>query len=464
MPGERYQPPPNGFRTFLIVWASQSVSVIGSALTLFALNIWLAQTLYPRPEQKPQLAWALSAISLCFALPAVFGAPLAGAFVDRHDRKRVMMLMDFASGALTLITALLVMSGRLNIGLLLVVIVLSSAFGALHFAAFDASFAMLVPEEKLARANGMMQTAWSFSGVLSPALAAALIGVPALARQGHLPVIFASLGTLHDGAALAMLVDSATFILAAITLLFLTIPSPTRVDLAASNTRKPSLLQDVREGALYIWHRRPMLWLLGTFAVVNFLQGPVGVLEPMLVKFTLAPDWIARGMTFESALATLGTGWGLGGVLGGLAISVWGGLRRRRVYGVVVPMIFGAIGFIILGRIPLLTVAAAMYFVNAATLPITNAHSQAIWQTQTPRELQGRVFSVRRLIAQFSWPLSTALAGWLGAAFDPGAVVSVLGLLLLLFSVAQTFNRRLLQVEDKVALDAMAARALLKGV
>ncbi len=56
-----YTPPPNGFRTFVIVWITQSVSVIGSALTLFAMNIWLMQTLYPLPEQKPQLAWAISA-------------------------------------------------------------------------------------------------------------------------------------------------------------------------------------------------------------------------------------------------------------------------------------------------------------------------------------------------------------------------------------------------------------------
>ncbi|MEW5720885.1 MAG: MFS transporter, partial [Chloroflexota bacterium] len=64
-----YQPPANGFRTFLIVWATQSVSVFGTALTFFAMTIWLTQTLYPRPEQKPELAFALAAVSLAFALP-----------------------------------------------------------------------------------------------------------------------------------------------------------------------------------------------------------------------------------------------------------------------------------------------------------------------------------------------------------------------------------------------------------
>jgi hypothetical protein len=86
-----------------------------------------------------------------------------------------------------------------------------------------------------------------------------------------------------------------------------------------------------------------------------------------------------------------------------------------------------------------------------------NAHSQTIWQTQTPRELQGRVFSVRRLIAQFTWPLSTALAGWAGGVFNPGAVIAVLSAFLVLFCVAQLFNPYLMRVEDKTWLDEMAA-------
>ena len=80
------------------MWASQSVSVLGSALTFFALTIWLTQTLYPNPDQKPQLAFALAAIGLSFGLPTMIIAPIAGAWADRHDRKRTMMTMDFALG------------------------------------------------------------------------------------------------------------------------------------------------------------------------------------------------------------------------------------------------------------------------------------------------------------------------------------------------------------------------------
>ncbi|HLF28398.1 MAG TPA: MFS transporter [Anaerolineae bacterium] len=453
-----YQPPPNGWRTFLIVWVTQSVSVFGSALTFFALNIWLTQTLFPRPDQKPELAGALSAISLSFALPIVFGGPIAGAWADRHDRKRTMLAMDLANGGLSLLLAALVLTNALSLALLIPLLVVHAVFSLFHQAAFDTSYAMLVPEHRLPRANGMMQTIWSLSGILSPAIAAAIIALPALARQGVLPG-GALIGQLPDGTALAMLIDAATFLFAAGALVFLTIPSPHRTDLkTAAGRPQKSMWADVKEGALYIWRRRPLLWLLGTFTVANFVGGPIGVFMPLILKFNLAADWMARGFTFETALALLSSVQSIGGVVGGVVISAWGGLKRRRVYGVVVALIVAGLAQIGFGALPMLYLVAAMGFLHSAMTPIMNSHSQTIWQTQTPRELQGRVFSVRRLIAQFSWPLSTALAGWAGGLFNPGAVIAVLGGVLVLFCVAQLFNPYLLRVEDKAWLDELAAR------
>lgn len=455
-----YQPPPNGFRTFLIVWATQSVSVFGSALTFFATTIWLTQTLYPRPEQKPELAFALSMVSLAFALPTVFGAPLAGAWADRHDRKRTMMVMDFASGCLSLIIALLMATHTLHLWLLVTLIFVHAFLSAFHSSAFDTSYAMLVPEKQLPRANGMMQTIWSLSGILAPAIAASIIALPSLARQDMIGGgIGAGLAFLTDGAPLAITLDAITFYFAAAVLVFLVIPSPKRTDLHAPDGAKKSLWADVKEGALYIWHRRPMLWLLGTFTVANLLTSPLGVFLPLIVKFNLGADWAMRGFAFESALALITISGSIGGVIGGILISAWGGLKARRVYGVVGAMILSGAAMLALGISPFLFLTAAMAFASHGMVPIMNAHSQTIWQTQTPRNLQGRVFAVRRLIAQFTWPLSTALAGWLGGVFNPGHVVAVFGAILVVFCIVQLFNPYLLRVEDKAYLDALALQA-----
>ena len=140
---------------------------------------------------------------------------------------------------------------------------------------------------------------------------------------------------------------------------------------------------------------------------------------------------------------------GLGGVVGGVFISAWGGLKSRRVYGVVVALIIAGLAQIVLGLSPFLYLTAAMAFVVDAMIPIMNSHSQTIWQTQTPRELQGRVFSVRRLIAQFTCPLSTLFAGIVGGIFNPGRGLGVLGGILVVFCIGQMFNPYLLRVEDR---------------
>jgi MFS transporter, DHA3 family, macrolide efflux protein len=138
-------------------------------------------------------------------------------------------------------------------------------------------------------------------------------------------------------------------------------------------------------------------------------------------------------------------------------VSTWGGLKRRRIYGVLIPMLLTGIANIVFGSTPLLFVAAAAALTFSVMSTLLNAHSQTIWQTQTPRELQGRVFSVRRLIAQCTLPVGAISAGSLAGHFDPGHVLAALGLLLVLFCTAQLFNPYLLRVEDKEWLDQLAA-------
>jgi DHA3 family macrolide efflux protein-like MFS transporter len=216
----------------------------------------------------------------------------------------------------------------------------------------------------------------------------------------------------------------------------------------------------VREGALYIWHRPPLLWLLTTtFVVANLAGAPAGVIVSLLVKFNLEPDWAARGYTFESALALLGVASGVGGLIGGLLVSTWGGLKHKRVYGVLVPMLVAGVLQVVYGLSPFVLISAAAASLGAAMHPILNAHSQSIWQSHTPRELQGRVFSIRRLIAWTILPISTAAGGALAGILDPGYVLASLGLIWAMFCVAQLFNPYLLRIENSAGSDAAGKQA-----
>jgi MFS family permease len=164
----------------------------------------------------------------------------------------------------------------------------------------------------------------------------------------------------------------------------------------------------------------------------------------------------ARGYTFESVLALLGVA---GGVIGSLLVSTWGGLKHKRVYGVLVPMLVASVLQIIYGLSPLVLLSAATAALGAAMHPILNAHSQSIWQSHTPRELQGRVFWIRRLIAWTILPISTAAGGALAGILDPGHVLASLGLMWAVFCVAQLLNPYLLRIENGAPPDATGKQA-----
>ncbi|WP_051096830.1 MFS transporter [Deinococcus aquatilis] len=444
-----------GWRTFLWLWSSQALSVLGSGLSGFAFNIYLTQTRFPLESQKPELAAALSLTALGWALAAIVGAPLAGALADRLDRRRMMLTADVLNAVLSAGAVALVLANNPPIWLFVLFTAALGLVGTFHGSAFDTSYSSLVHRERLPRANGMMQTLWSLSGLLSPALAALLIGLPALARRGGGP---SWLGGLQDGVPLAFALDGLSFAVAALVVWRLRIPSPVRADLAAEAPNKPSLWADMRVGWTFILARRPLLHLLLTFASINLLTSGVGVLHPLLVKFTLAPDLAARGLTVETGLATLWTAMSAGGLAGGLLISVWGGLKRQRVLGVLIPMVLAGMAQALSGVAGTVVLTAAAIALFGIMTPIMNAHSQSIWQAQVPSELQGRVFSVRRLIAQFTVPLGTALVGLLAARFAPGSVLLWAGLVMAAVSALQLLNPAMRRIEDLPNAPAPAVR------
>jgi len=416
------------------LWASQGVSALGSAAAWFSLTIYLAQTLYPLPAQRPELAVGLALLGVSGGLPALVAVPLAGIWADRADRRRTMLACDLLSGLLALVTAFLMLRGLLPLWGLLTVSVLTSLLGSFHGSAFDTSYGTLVGPEQLPRANGMMQTLWSLSGLLAPGLAALLI-----AASGGVP--------------LSLAIDGLSFWVAAAVLWRLRFPKPPAPQPAP--VARP-FRQDLTFGWRYILGRPPLLMLLLTFAAVNFSWSPLQVFDTLLLKGQLAPDLKAHGLGFASGLALFGTVSAVGGVAGGVLVSAWGGLKRRRVLGVLVPVLVGSAALMALGLSVSLWTAAASLLVLFFTGPVMNAHSQAIWQAQVPTGMQGRVFSVRRLIAQFTSPLSVALAGVLATRLPVGGLLLGLAALVGAVALLQLLNPSLRRVEDREYLEQLA--------
>lgn len=436
--------PARGWRTFLILWSTQTLSLFGTFVSMFGVNIWLTREVYPDPTQKAALALGLTATTVATTAPLIFMMPLAGAYADRHDKRRTMIASGLVSAVLSFVMVLLLATHTLSLWPAVVILVGYSVAGAFHAASFDSSYARLVPSEQLPRANGMMQTSYGLSQLLAPALAAALIATPALVRNAG--PIGAWLDRLDSGVLFTFAADGVSFLIAAAAVWAIRLPTIPRSGPAPTH----SLWKDVHAGMDWIVRRRPFLWLISFGSLANLTFAPLIVLLPILVRDRLGADVSAQGMSYEAALAWVNTAGGLGGVVGGVLVSVTGGARTHRPQVIVAAMIMLGVGEIVSGLAGTVRMCALGMFLGELFVPLLNSTSYALWQTLTPPEMLGRALSTRRFIAQSFFPIGTMIAGWLAVPIEPWVVVTLSGVALALVCAVQFLNPRFAGLETRM--------------
>ncbi len=435
------------FTTFVALWATQGVSFIASAMSFFALLIWMTQT-YSDPAHKAQLSMGLAAINIAATLPGIVLMPLAGVWVDRYSRKSIMILMDFAQALVSAVILLLMLTDSVSVWSVVLLLIPMSAFHSIHSLALDTSYILLVPKQLLPRANGMMQTVWTLTTVVSPPLAVGIMSLPDLLGN-TLGWNTTWLRGLESGIPLIIAFDVLTCVIAAGVLTVLRIPStqPERIAEKTGQAEK-NFWREFSQGWSFLF-RRPAFLLLVTIGFFTNLVLGIEVLLPIFVKVDLAADLAFRSLSFEAGYAMFDTVGGLGGILGGLLVSTWGGLKSKRVLGVLIPWLLMAVTLIVLGMSPWLYLGIAMYFLRMALVIIGSSHSRSIWQSQVPPEIQGRVFSVTRLVSRCSGPLGITIAGILGGVIPPGQLFVGGGLLLLMVVAGALLYRPLLRIEEQ---------------
>jgi hypothetical protein len=374
------QPTQNrGIGTFLTIWFGQLISLIGSGLTNFALGVWV--------YQQTGSATQFALITFSFALPGILLFPIAGALVDRWDRRMVMIISDTGAGLASLAIALLLLSGNLEIWHIYLAVAASASFNTFQVPAYNAAMTMIVPKEQLGRANGLVELANSVAPIVAPLLAGLL--VVTIDLQG------------------VILVDMVTFAFAVLTQLFVRIPNPERT--AEGEAGQGSLLREATYGWTYIAARPGLLGLLIFFAVINFAFGVTQVLLPPLVLQIASP----------TALGTVVSIGGLGMLVGGMVMTAWGGPKGRALGVFGFGMLFG-VSIMLAGVsswIPLIAVAS---FCQLFWIPLINGCSRTIWQLKVAPDVQGRVFAIRMMIAWSTTPLAYLVAGPLAdGLFEP---------------------------------------------
>ncbi len=436
--------PAGGWRTFLVLWSTQTLSLFGTYVSYFAVTIWLTRELYATPAQKAALALALTATAVANTAPTIVLMPLAGAFADRHDRRRTMLVANLAGTALSFALMALLLAGRLTLWPAVALLVGYAIANAFHSAAFDSSFGLLVPPAQLQRASAMMQTSFALSQVTGPALAALLIGLPALARDHAWPL--PSLAALRSGVPFAFAADGVSFVVATVALLWVRLPERD----AHAPRRAQSLFHDVWDGVRWVTGRPPFLWLISLGSIANFTLAPLMLLLPLLVRDRLAADLALRHVGYEAGLAMASTAAGLGGILGGVLVSAWGGLQRRRVLGMAAALLALGAGQVVAGLATTLPWLLAGLFGGYLFIPFLNSTSYALWQSLTPHELIARALATRRFVAQSFFPIGSMVAGWLAVPVEPWILVAASGAALALFAASQLLSPRFATLEDRM--------------
>ncbi len=364
-------------------------------MSSFALMIWV--------WQKTGQATATVLTGISGLIPSLIVGLIAGVLIDRWDRKHVMILSDLAAGLSSIIILLLYSTGQLQVWHLYVTTAIAGASGTFQYLAYSASITLMLPKEQYARASGLQSLSEYGSKIGAPIIAGILITVIGISG--------------------ILLIDIITFLFAVSTLLFIHIPNPTQTPQAKAS--RGTFLQDAAVGFRYIFGRPGLLGLLVillAFTTAESLGYPL-----------ILPMILARTGNNEIILGTVQSVLGIGGVIGSVLLTIWGG-PRRKVYGVLVCVaLTGLFGDALMGLGQSLPVWITAAIFLEVFIPVLYGSYQAIWQSKIEPEIQGRVFAARDLMVHIAQPVSMILTGLLSdkvlepALMPNGSLAPILG-------------------------------------
>ncbi|MFB9444226.1 non-ribosomal peptide synthetase/MFS transporter [Dactylosporangium vinaceum] len=399
--------PDPSMRRFLAVAASQLVSMTGTAMTEFAVPVWIFM-------QTGSL-FRLALFSTIALVPGLLVLPVAGALVDRHSRRAVMLAGDGAALALQAVFLALIVTDRLQIWHIYPL--LSGLSIALTFQrlAYSSAVPQLVPKRYLGHANGMVQVGAGVAQFLVPVAA---VGV------------MAAIGL--DG---ILALDVCSYAVAVLVLALVRFPG------LMGYRRKEPMGQEVRSGFRYAMGTPGFRAMLLFFAVVNLFLGPSLVLiQPRVLSFA--------GLHAASQVAVAG---GAGVVAGGLIMAFWGGPARRRMRGVLLSALAFAPFAALAGVHRSVWLIAAGVFGMFVALTVMNAIYTTIIQVKVPPRAHGRVFAVNTVFAWGTLPIGFLLIGpGVSAAIGLGPTYLTFGAAIALIAGVSLWYRPLARFDAEV--------------
>lgn len=358
-------------KSFFILWLSQSLSALGSAMTNFALVIWSYQ------QYGSALQTAL--LSISSYAPYVIMSIFAGALSDRWNKKTVMLVCDSFAALCTVTVLILLQSGRLALWHLYGLNALNGLMNTIQQPASDVSISLLVPKRHFQRISGLRSLSNSLVTVLTPVLATALLSFSSMQA-----VIFA---------------DLATFTFAFISLLcFVKIPA-----VETRESSQESVLQSAGAGLRYLKQNRGILDLILFLAGINLIASMYNAALPAMI--------LSRENGGEAVLGFVNTAAGLATLAGSILVSILPAPKSRvRIICNTLLFSMSMENFLLaFSRSPVVWCAGAV--LGWIAVPMMGANMDVLFRNRIPIEMQGRVYAARNTLQFFTIPVGYLLGG-----------------------------------------------------
>ena len=361
----------NGLKNFYLLWSTQSLSQLGSAMTEFALTLWL--------YEKTGSALSTAALTICPYAPYVIMSIFAGAVSDRYDKKKTMLVCDVLAALTTILVFLLYRTGMLAVWHLYALNAVSGLMNTVQQPASEVAYTLIVPKQQYQRTSGLQSLSRSLISIGNPLIASALYG------------------TLGLDAVIS--IDLMTFAIAFLTLLFL-IRLP---DIPAKPAPDKNMLELAGEGLRFLKKNPLVLDVILFMSGVNLIASAFDAVLPALV--------IPK--SGNSTLGIVTSCSGIAMVLGSLIVSVMP-KPKDRVRTIYLTMLFslGTENFLLaFSSNPLIWCIGQV--IGWILVPVMSANQNVIMRNTIPVELQGRVYACRNTLQFFTIPIGLALGGFM---------------------------------------------------
>ncbi|HWP96034.1 MAG TPA: MFS transporter [Syntrophomonadaceae bacterium] len=362
-------------KSFRFLWTGRIISQLGDKFYLIALAWWILEK-----TDSPTTMGLFMTLSL---LPGILVGLISGTFVDRWNRKLILILADLIRGILVLIVSWLSMTGTLEIWHVLAAAAAISIASSFFDPCVQAFIPQLVTEEELPKANSLNQMVGGLSAIAGPALGALAVSV-----FGFTWVFF---------------VNALSYFLSGLLEGFITPPSNKIID---SNLPKVALIREIKEGLRFISSQKTMLLIFLVIGIAHFFVGSLMVTLPFL-----AQGLRGNGVQNLGYLQMMmGVGMLLGSVIG---IKQKAAIQENRLF--VLIMMFGVCFFIISGAQFLGFANVAVYMaimtVFGLVIAVVSIFWQSLLQIKTPNNMAGRIFSISNIVGNTSLPIAYSVFG-----------------------------------------------------